>query len=212
MWENIRKERNSWVSLIWFAPIGVTVCFFIKLFLPSRIVYNEVTHYPGDAGRDELIFFFLAGMFVISLLFVFKWVRYGYSIKKYRKQLDEISNDIEKSNYMHAKGIKLYATMKYILEYRYKINIFNIDDILWIYPKKNTDVSRYGSVTKIYYTIEFMLKNGKTFPFISYLYEGCELEEVNELINYIKSNNSNIVVGYTDENIKYFKDKGYKVY
>lgn len=217
MWENIKKERNFWIRLVWFVPIVIAICLFIKLFLPSKIVYNTGGHeyIRWFADRDVLILFLLIVMIVLVLLFLFKWIRYDFSIKKHIGQLNEISNDIDNSNYIHVQDMKLYITNKYVLEYRHIINVFEIDDILWVYPKKNiSGIYRVNGInTRVYYTFEFLLKSGKIFPATSFLYyKGCELEKVDELISFIKLNNPNVAVGYTDENIKYFRDKGYKVY
>ncbi len=137
-------------------------------------------------------------IFIINLAKIinFNKIKNKYNIK-------ELDNEMNDKNSFYYNKANLYLTPNYIINFSGKLFIIKYTDIDWIYP----NITKTNGI-KTAKSIILITKENKTYT-ISNL---CNLtrkskEIYDEIWDTIVSKNSDMLVGYTEENIKVHKDK-----
>ena len=92
---------------------------------------------------------------------------------------------------------KAILTKNYIVYADCGLKIINYADIRWVYRH----TYRYNGVPN--HSLAYYIKGSKKMHLVSF---GFDLKTVNGIVNYIADKNKNVLVGYTKENIKLFRE------
>lgn len=203
MLENIRKRNNYF---LYYSLLGVILLLFYLVsnyFFPMNADYYgpESNFWTRKYLSGVSTLFYLGSIFL--LYGIVRFVIFYISFKKNKKKILQIQRA---KKFLDCKELYLFLSDDYVLKYNNIVKFYEYGDFIWMYAKKNKE--RKSS----YLNVDFLMKNGKLISTKNFEYNNINANKIDDLINFVKLNNPNIVVGYTDENIKYFKDRGYKVY
>lgn len=152
-----------------------------------------------------LIFVLLLFIGVIYLLVaIIQLIKFNSGIKKTDEtQIDELDNEMNKDSAFYYEKAHLYLTDNYIINFGGTFRVIKYQDILWMYPFEQ----RVNGI-KTAQSIRVLVNNGKTYTIASIeLITKKKKEVFNEIFNTILSKNNQMLVGYTNENIKLMKDR-----
>lgn len=151
---------------------------------------------------DVPILFFLV---FVSCAFVFGVVTFFYYLetRKALKRLDEvdkerIESDIANQRGLHIEGTGLFLTDQFVVNVANSLRVYRYEEILWIYLYR---LKRYGVTSSI--SIKIGDDHGKvrTIATSSPKYA----QDLEELMREIARRCPNVLVGYTSENKKAYK-------
>ena len=113
------------------------------------------------------------------------------------KKID-LKYELEKNTSKYFEKERIYLTDNYIVSNLNNIlRVNRYEDFIWIYISK---LQQYGSTANIFVRVK--TKNKKQYDIASSLDEN----KLNEIIDLIKQKNTNILVGFTTENRKEYKN------
>ena len=141
-------------------------------------------------------------IFIINLVKIinFNKIKSKYSIK-------ELDNEMNDKNSFYYDKANLYLTPNYIINFSGKLFIIKYTDIDWIYP----NITKTNGI-KTAKSIILITKENKTYIISNLSNITRKSKEIyDEIWDTIVSKNSDMLVGYTEENIKAYKDKKKKV-
>ena len=121
-------------------------------------------------------------------------------IAKYAKKLDleDVKYEMEKSTAKHFPQEHIYLTDKYVVsDVNGLLKVNEYEEFVWIY---NFKAQQYGVTVNIFLTVK--TKNKKELHIATSTNEN----KLNEIISIIKQKNTNILVGFTPENKKEYKN------
>lgn len=137
-------------------------------------------------------------IFIINLAKIinFNKIKSKYNIK-------ELDNEMNDKNSFYYNKANLYLTPNYIINFSGKLFIIKYTDIDWIYP----NITKTNGI-KTAKSIILITKENKTYNISNLSNLTRKSKEIyNEIWDTILSKNNNMLVGYTEENIKAYKDK-----
>mgnify|MGYP004496211995 FL=1 len=137
-------------------------------------------------------------IFIINLVKIinFNKIKSKYSIK-------ELDNEMNDKNSFYYDKANLYLTPNYIINFSGKLFIIKYTDIDWIYP----NITKTNGI-KTAKSIILITKENKTYIISNLSNITRKSKEIyDEIWDTIVSKNSDMLVGYTEENIKAYKDK-----
>ncbi len=137
-------------------------------------------------------------IFIINLVKIinFNKIKSKYSIK-------ELDNEMNDKNSFYYDKANLYLTPNYIINFSGKLFIIKYTDIDWIYP----NITKTNGI-KTAKSIILITKGNKTYNISNLSNLTRKSKEIyDEIWDTIVSKNSDMLVGYTEENIKAYKDK-----
>jgi len=145
-----------------------------------------------------LIFLGFALPFAIAILFI------ENKIKRVLKKLSPeeaelISSEVENEGTIIYEKVDMFLTENYIISLGKSIDITKYRDVVWVY---HTDLRQNGVLSNRYVNIITDKFEDHSVPIIPY---GKTRDIHLEIIDIIASKNTNILVGYTDENIEVMK-------
>lgn len=178
---------------------------------PAEIITDEnFTNYFGKSYLDETYtpnspiaetMITIGAILGISAIIIFIAyiciiVKFKKTIQKYNKE--ELEEELEKETTISYPTAKIYLTDKYIITKANTLDIIPYEDLYWIYIEKR----KYNGVNVGKYLIAKM-KNKKTKQ-IAVVHKSEEL--LIEITNKIHEKNDSVLIGFTPENQKAFKD------
>ncbi len=137
-------------------------------------------------------------IFIVNLAKIinFNKIKSKYSIK-------ELDNEMNDKNSFYYNKANLYLTPNYIISFSGKLFIIKYIDIDWIYP----NITKTNGI-KTAKSIILITKENKTYIISNLSNITRKSKEIyDEIWDTIVSKNSDMLVGYTEENIKAYKDK-----
>lgn len=137
-------------------------------------------------------------IFIVNLAKIinFNKIKSKYSIK-------ELDNEMNDKNSFYYNKANLYLTPNYIINFSGKLFIIKYIDIDWIYP----NITKTNGI-KTAKSIILITKENKTYIISNLSNITRKSKEIyDEIWDTIVSKNSDMLVGYTEENIKAYKDK-----
>ena len=137
-------------------------------------------------------------IFIINLAKIinFNKIKSKYNIK-------ELDNEMNDKNSFYYNKANLYLTPNYIINFSGKLFIIKYTDIDWIYP----NITKTNGI-KTAKSIILITKENKTYNISNLSNLTRKSKEIyDEIWDTIVSKNSDMLVGYTEENIKAHKDK-----
>ena len=181
----------------------------------EKLTLADYNNYFGEVyldtieASDEEGFYFAMGVIVFAVglvLIIVNAIRnisYKNKLKKFtQSDVDKYDKEMEDEESFYYEKSKLYLTPNYIINFGTKFSIINYKDIVWVYPYEH----RTNGI-KDNQSIIVKDKFGKTTTVASLaLITKAKKEEFNEILNTIISKNSNMLVGYTPENISKYKE------
>lgn len=160
--------------------------------------YLDETKTPNDGTSTTLIGIgigvaILASIFLI--IYISQTVKLKSTLKKYNaEELKEELNNINTNEY---KKQSIYLTNKYIISTINGLDVLEYSDILWVYNEKRRN---NGIVVGIW--IMACTKNNKRIQIASAMKEDILIE----IMAKIKERNQDILIGFTNENSKQYKE------
>lgn len=137
-------------------------------------------------------------IFIVNLAKIinFNKIKSKYSIK-------ELDNEMNDKNSFYYDKANLYLTPNYIINFSGKLFIIKYTDIDWIYP----NITKTNGI-KTAKSIILITKENKTYIISNLSNITRKSKEIyDEIWDTIVSKNSDMLAGYTEENIKAYKDK-----
>ena len=120
---------------------------------------------------------------------------------KYADRWDKIIEEINASDSIYYKNARLYLTRNYLISYQNGLEIFDYNDIIWVYPHEY----RYnGVVTQK--SIFVVSRNSKAHKLATLSTSKKNRVLFDELYNTLINKMPDILKGYTKENIKAAKE------
>lgn len=134
-------------------------------------------------------------MLICILLFIISLCKYKKAIKKY--DLSMLESLINESDTLEYRDAKIYLTRKYLISTLYGLTVLDYNDILWMYT-----VNRHYNRVETGVSLIAVTKDFKSNQ-IGNIFKNKEM--FLEIMKKTNEYNSNIKLGYTDDNINYFK-------
>ena len=203
-----------------FTLEGKTYSIFSTLQESSKKKYNELkdekvitsdnySEYFGstylDAGDNTralikvMLFGFAVFFLVIDIIMV---IGYTYGMKTFKKVMQEYGEEVlvkelDDNDTIALPKAGIYLTKKYIISNSVGFKVLDYKDVLWVYilKQKNHGIT-VGNHLMIY------KNDGKGDTYATML----KPEKLEELISEIKKRSKKILVGYTNENQKKYRE------
>lgn len=203
-----------------FTLEGKTYSIFSNLQESSKKKYNELmdekvitsdnySEYFGatylDAGDNTralvkvMLFGFAVFFLVIDIIMV---IGYAYGMKTFKKVMqeygeEELVKELDDKDTIALPKAGIYLTKKYIISNSMGFKVVDYRDVLWVYilKQKNHGIT-VGNHLMVYQT------NGKGDTLATMV----KPQKLQELIPEIQKKNKKILVGYTNENQKKYRE------
>ena len=142
-------------------------------------------------------------LIIISLILTPVGTIFLLSIKKISDaDIQILDSEMNNSNSKFYDKVNVYLTPNYLIILDWKMSYYKYSDILWMYSHEDS----YNGI-RVDKAIEMLTKDAKTTIFANTLFLTKNQKSVyDEIWNTIASKNPDIMLGYTNENITYFKD------
>ena len=172
--------------------------YFGEYYLNETISYSDTTSIYN-------VITFLFSITGLSLLFVgiFRTVNFNSNMKKINPmEISLIESEMNSSEAFYYNKLKLYLTKNYLIILNGNFIVYKYSDILWMYPFEQ---KYYGATVSK--AIKIFTVDGKTTMFANISIQNkTQKQTYEEIWETILNKNSNIKLGYTKENIAYFKE------
>ena len=178
----------------------------------EKITESDFNDYFGDVYLDMTesdisVASLQFAVSIISLLIGFVGLIMNINKMKSFNKLDkdiikELDEEMNNDSSIYYKKFNLYLTENYIITFSGKMSAVKYSDIVWMYQK---DKKSRGIKTN--QCIVLALTNGDKPNIANSTLSKKSLEQYNQVWDYIIAKNNNILVGYTDENIKKYRER-----
>lgn len=163
-------------------------------YFGSTYLDDTYTKYTTQYALCEII------AIISGALSIFWFIEYVVSIINTKKTLSNINltfleNEFSKSNTKEYKKEEIYITDKYLISTYKGLQVFDYDDIAWLYL--GYSFSKILFYEQLY--INIFTKNKRKYKTKKVNFSKNKM--YNEIIEEIYSRNSNIMIGYTYENM-----------
>ena len=144
-----------------------------------------------------------ASLIIISLILTPVGTIFLLSIKRISDtDIQILDSEMNNSNSKFYDKVNVYLTPNYLIILDWKMTYYKYTDILWMYSHEDS----YNGI-RVDKAIEMLTKDAKTTIFAKTVFLTKNQKSVyDEIWNTIASKNPDIMLGYTNENITYFKD------
>lgn len=161
--------------------------------------YLDETKTPDDSTAMTLIGFGI-GVAILSSIFLIISISQITKLKSTLKKYDaeELKEELNNINIDEYKKQAIYLTNKYVISTINGLDVFEYSDILWLYNEKRR---QNGIVIGIW--IMACTKNNKKIQIASANKEDILIE----IMTKIKEKNQDILIGFTRENSKQYKER-----
>lgn len=161
--------------------------------------YLDETKSPYDTISSLLM---ALGIFttVLSVILLITYIVTLVNFKKVYKnyEKEDIESELDKTTTIVYKKENIYLTDKYIISTLMGLHIVEYKDLVWIYNERR----KYNGVTIGRFLLAYKNNNKKL-----QLASSKKNEEIlNEIIVKIQEKNPEIMIGFTNENIKRYKE------
>ena len=172
--------------------------YFGKVYLDQTATYSETT-----GMYNAFTFICIVVAFILLLTSFIKITSFSKEMKKLSTaEVDILESEMEDKEAFYYNKINLYLTQNYIIMLDGKFKVYPYSDILWMYPFEQ----KYNGI-RTNKAIKILTKDAKTTIFANIsVVTKAKNEIYNEIWNTIISKNPNINTGYTQDNIKYFRE------
>jgi hypothetical protein len=172
---------------------------FGDVYLDMTLSDNEIAIVPF---RLFVLFLIFGGFsFLFSLISLFRFI---FGIRELTEDgISILDKEMNNKNSLYFENIHLYLTKHYIINFAYTFQVINYNDILWMYSytRKSRGIKKSKS-------IKILVNDGSTYTLATiYAFTKNKDEIYNKVWDTILNKNSDIVTGYTKENIKLINDK-----
>ena len=169
------------------------------------VVYLDTFETPMTNIMTDLIVVYPSIIFAVIFLIIY--FRQTYVTKKCIERLEgkweSVLNEMDSSDTFYFKKAKLYLTKNYLVSYQAGLEVYDYNDIVWIYPHEY----RYnGSLSQK--SIFVVTKNSKAHKLATVSASKKNLVMFDELYNTFLNRMPNVLSGYTKEN----KEKAKELY
>lgn len=135
---------------------------------------------------------------IVGALFLFSYFKVTNTTKKnklkYNDTWDKILKEVDDTE-LYYKKTKLYLTKSYIISYQNGLEIFEYQDVVWIYPHEY----RYNGAL-IQKSIFIVTKNGKAHKLVTLSTSKKSKVLFDELYETLMNKMPDVLKGYTKEN------------
>lgn len=170
----------------------------------TKVTYDNFSDYFGDyyivVNANPYDYSAPICIAIVLVIIGSYFIYRGFKSKKVTKEVlnsDEYLKALEELDNPEWETKKAILTKNYIIYADSGLKIINYKDIVWVYRHTFT----YNGVPN--HSLAYYVRGDKKMHLISY---GFKESTVNEMVNYVGSKGTNILVGYTDENKKLFKE------
>ena len=181
-----------------------------EIFEDSQISENNYELYFGNCYIDETLtpstgveaitIGLGVGLIILStvffIIYIVSIIRFNHNIKKYNK--DDLQYELAKNNTLYYKKLGLSLTDNYIISTMLGLDILKYDDIIWLYNENR----RYNFVSIGWFLIA--RTNDKKMRQLACTFRDESL--LIEIMNKIYEKNNKIMIGFTKENQKQYKE------
>ena len=171
----------------------------------GNVYLDTTTKETSNAFLAKCLFIILAAIGGIGIVIAtYRYISFNKAMEKMDSiKFKELEEEINKPDAFYYEKAHLYLTDKYIVNFNGKFVVLDYNDIIWAY----TYEQRRNGI-KTLQAIKVMNKEGKTYLIATMSgWTKAEKETYNEIWNTITSKNTNMLVGYTKENIKEIKER-----
>lgn len=188
----IKISRKKQINFIIYAIIMLilsVICFilgknwnFINYFLGAFLLIAAIAYIVIAIGVNN---------------------RISKSLKRYSpSEIDDMNQEIQNQP-KHFKKQNIFFTEHLIIDYSTGIDMFHYNEILWMFPY----IVRHNTKEKEWY-VSFVTLDKRTHTIVNIeKFDKVSENEYIDMMKYVHDLNQNILVGYTDENIKIMKEK-----
>lgn len=161
------------------------------------VVYLDTFETPTSVFLGELVY--ALPTLVVGLVFLLIYFRQISVTKKCIARLgskwDNVLNDVSSADLIYYKKAKLYLTNNFLISYASGLEVYDYNDIVWVYPYEY----RYnGSVTQK--SIFVITKDSKAHKVANVSASKKNLVLFDEMYNTFMNKMPNVLSGYTKEN------------
>ena len=166
-------------------------------YFGSTYFDDKYTKYTTQTAILEIIAIVSA---IAGVIFFAQCIIYIVNTKKTLSKIDkeELESELSKTTLKEYKKVKIYLTDKYLISTYMGLKVFKYTDIVWLYAGNN---ARFSSQDKMHINI---CMNDKSKYKTAKIHQ-AEKYILNEIIDEISSRNSNILAGYSYENMNKYK-------
>ena len=164
-----------------------------KTYLNEYVTPNTETNaiMTGIACMSGIVAIIFATLYISSFIKVYKYTK--------TSDFEDMKYELEKSTAKHFEKERIYLTDNYIIsDLNGLLKVKKYEDIVWIYILK---AQQYGVTSNIF--IKVKTKNKRELNIANSLDEN----KLMEIIYLIKQKNPNILIGFTPENQKEYKNR-----
>lgn len=168
-------------------------------YFGSTYLDDSYTKYTAQAAICGII---AIVSIIIFIIFLISWIICNKNIKKTLSSVgrEQLESELSKNSLKEYKKAKIYMTDSFLIFTHKGLQVFNYTDIGWIYL--GNSCSKITSVNKIY--MNMFMNDKKKYKSKKLDYDKQHIFE--EIISEIANKNSNVMIGYTYENMnKYNK-------
>lgn len=194
----------------------ITISQYNKMFGSEKLTSSNFQDYLGkvyldtyEIPMDESLMSFMAAIplliatLILFIIFYSKRRRTKKNITRLGDEWESILQEIDSSDCLHYKKAKVYLTRNYLISYQNGLEVFNYDNIVWVYPHEY----RYnGRVSQK--SIFVVLKNSKARKLATVSASKKNLIMFDEMYESFLNRVPNVLSGYTKEN----KEKAKELY
>lgn len=162
-------------------------------------VYLDETYTPNTENASVII---VLGVFMIiasSIVFITFIIQKVKSSKIDKTRIEEAKEELRSTNVKGYSKQKIYLTNKYVVSNYSGLQIYEYNEILWIYNL----ISYYRGIA----TGKSLMAGTTNKKKVAIGYSrDINNQTLEEIMSKIAEKNKTVRIGYTDENQKYFKD------
>lgn len=164
-------------------------------YFGSTYLDDSYTKYTAQLAISLII---IIVSIVIAIIVLINWFIFKINTKKTLSKIDKelIESELLKDSTKEYKKAKIFITDKYLISTHKGLHVFDYNDSMWIYVA-NGDF-KFISADKVYLNI--LTKNKKRYK--SKSLDNHKKQIFDEIIEEIGNKNSNILLGYTYENME----------
>lgn len=178
--------------------------YFGSIYLNMVMDKEDVATFPTLISIGLAIF----GVIGVGLVF-YEIFSYKYSISKLDEYLiSQIDMEMNMATAEYYQPVHMYLTNNYLINFKHAFKVMKYEDIAWIYVYEK----RVNGLEQTR-AIKVVDNNGKRHTIAKIrLMSKKQSECYDEIFNTVLSKNSNVLIGYTDENIKEMNNRFNKNY
>lgn len=194
----------------------ITINQYNKMFGSEKLTSANFQDYLGtvyldtyEKPMDEPLISCMAAipqLFVALILFIIFYStrrRTKKNITRLGDEWDSVLQEVDSSDCIHYKKAKIYLTRSYLISYQNGLEVFNYENIVWVYPHEYRYNGRVNQKSMF-----IVLKNSKARKLATVNASKKNLIMFDEMYESFLNRVPNVLSGYTKEN----KEKAKELY